>query len=107
MPRRRWWAAAWCSLSRWCFPASCTCVEPAPCTSRCAAVHVEDFDGERRRAPPCLLDYTPPTTNREEEGMKRNIIAAAAVVALLGVAIVGGAAVTGTQARKKMQELPA
>lgn len=39
--------------------------------------------------------------------MKRNIVAAAAAVVLLGVAVVGGAAVTGMQARKKLQELPA
>jgi uncharacterized protein YdgA (DUF945 family) len=39
--------------------------------------------------------------------MKRNIVAAAAVVVVLGVAIVGGAAVTGTQAKKKLQAVPA
>jgi uncharacterized protein YdgA (DUF945 family) len=40
--------------------------------------------------------------------MKRNIVvAAAAAVVLLGVAVVGGAAVTGMQAKKKLHELPA
>jgi uncharacterized protein YdgA (DUF945 family) len=39
--------------------------------------------------------------------MNRNIVAAAAVVVVLGVAIVGGAAVTGTQAKKKLQAVPA
>lgn len=36
--------------------------------------------------------------------MKRMGIAAAAAVALLGIAVVGGAAVTGTQARKQLQQ---
>jgi uncharacterized protein YdgA (DUF945 family) len=36
--------------------------------------------------------------------MRKTWIAAAAAVALLGIAVVGGAAVTGTQARKQLQE---
>jgi len=39
--------------------------------------------------------------------MNRNVLAAAAAVVLLGVAVVGGAAVTGVQAKKKLQAQPA
>jgi uncharacterized protein YdgA (DUF945 family) len=38
--------------------------------------------------------------------MNRTVIAAAAAVVLLGVALVGGAAVTGTQAKKRLQAAP-
>jgi len=38
--------------------------------------------------------------------MKRKVIAAAAAVVLLGVAIVGGATVAGTQAKKRLQAAP-
>lgn len=38
--------------------------------------------------------------------MNRNVLAAAAAVVLLGVAVVGGAAVTGVQAKKKLQAQP-
>lgn len=38
--------------------------------------------------------------------MKKNVLAAAAAVVLLGVAVVGGAAVTGVQAKKTLQAYP-